>query len=245
MASTLSLGLAGTAAATPDDALGDGDSDVDVAQYLDDVDQADQGQGTEPLGDSGAKGDDPAGGDGDPAGGDSPGYIPGSDPTGGDQDNPLGGDPDSEDDDGTCEDDSVVETDQAEYVQGAEITFTASGFLPGEDVDFYVYSTEIYAGRTKADADGRAKLTWTSPSDFAPGTHTVKAVGKESNYVSQTTFLVKPAPVPPATPQAPVPQGPRLANTGVDAGDLAVIATLLVASGVALVWRKKKSLLLE
>lgn len=83
----------------------------------------------------------------------------------------------------------VSGTDGQSVRPGQEITFTASGFAANEKLTFTVHSTPIHSGVVRADASGRASVTWVVPSDYQAGEHRVVVTGENGTQV-ETSFTV-------------------------------------------------------
>ena len=63
---------------------------------------------------------------------------------------------------------------------GGQLTATGSGFLGGEQVQVYVHSTPRFITVGTADAQGKAAITFTVPTDLPVGTHQVELRGVTS-----------------------------------------------------------------
>lgn len=74
--------------------------------------------------------------------------------------------------------------------QSQTVTFTGSGFQPGENVRGTVNSDPVDLGVVVADANGNVAFTWVVPADFALGEHTVTLAGETSLRTVQATFTV-------------------------------------------------------
>jgi hypothetical protein len=61
---------------------------------------------------------------------------------------------------------------------GESCLITAHGFKPGTDVTITVFSDPLVIGTFAADANGTISQTWTVPSGFAAGAHTVSLTGQ-------------------------------------------------------------------
>lgn len=73
-----------------------------------------------------------------------------------------------------------VQASTARTVPGAPITVTASGYVAGEVVAFYLHSNPIFLGTAIADANGVATLTVNLPADAPVGQHHVRGIGGTS-----------------------------------------------------------------
>lgn len=133
---------------------------------------------------------------------------------------------------------------------GSDITFTASDFMPGEEVTFEieVAAVKMVAGKAVADAQGVATLVWAVPADFAAGEHTVYAQNAAGALQVSSAFTVQQpaAPIAPATPAAstqPAAAGQQqLAKTGgadMTLGYAAAVALIAGGAGVVALRRKK------
>lgn len=72
---------------------------------------------------------------------------------------------------------------------GQAVTIVASGFQPGTDVTFMLYSQPVNLGTATADAAGTATLQATIPANIAPGTHTIEATGTGTDGLPRTVTL--------------------------------------------------------
>ena len=61
---------------------------------------------------------------------------------------------------------------------GQSCLITAQGFKPNSDVTITVFSDPLVIGTFAADANGSISKTWTVPSGFAAGAHTVVLTGQ-------------------------------------------------------------------
>ena len=112
---------------------------------------------------------------------------------------------------------------------GKEIVFNDAGFLPGTDVTFKVYSTEVVVGTVKANKDGKASIKWTVPADFATGKHKVVAMNDKAQR-AESSFIVK----APAQEQAAAQKSKStLAATGTSAEALIVLSMMGTLAGAA------------
>jgi hypothetical protein len=100
---------------------------------------------------------------------------------------------------------------------GAQLTLTATGFVPDAVVTFRIAGTSL--GTAVADASGAATLVASSPS--APGTYTVTASSPNGDTASLTLTVVAAAFEPP------------LPATGSDSIGLSRTAGALVLLGLA------------
>jgi hypothetical protein len=84
---------------------------------------------------------------------------------------------------------------------GTTFTFTGTGFKPAEVVVGVVNSTPISLGSKTADSTGKVTFTWTVPTGFTTGTHTITLTGPTSGSVVKTfTYGTLPdTGAPPAT----------------------------------------------
>lgn len=110
---------------------------------------------------------------------------------------------------------------------GGDVTVTARGFQPGEQVQVWLYSEPRFSGRAVADADGVVTATLTVPRDLAAGTHAVVLVGEASGLVLVAPFEVA---------AAGSASSGALARTGAaGAGGLAALGGMLLLAGAGLV----------
>ena len=120
-------------------------------------------------------------------------------------------------------------------VQGQTVTFTGTGFTPGESVTGTVHSQPVNLGTVAADAQGNVSFTWNVPAGFAPGEHTVTLKGETSKRAVQATFTVVAAPAPPQD---------GLASTGTSTAGLwgGSLILVLLGAGVVLGNRRRAGL---
>ncbi|MGN5732814.1 family 20 glycosylhydrolase [Arthrobacter psychrochitiniphilus] len=112
--------------------------------------------------------------------------------------------------------------------QGQALTFTGSGFQPGEPVSGVVHSEQVDLGTTVADANGNVSFLWNVPANFAVGEHTVILSGEHSHRVVEAVFTV--------LPTSTTEQGNSdLANTGANTSALWVGALLMALMGAGMV----------
>ncbi|WP_053385691.1 hypothetical protein [Leucobacter japonicus] len=69
---------------------------------------------------------------------------------------------------------SVVFPVSSTVAQGGTLTFSATGFAPGDAVTAVAHSEPVTIGTEIADADGAVSFAWTVPTGFATGEHTVE-----------------------------------------------------------------------
>ncbi|MDR0436624.1 MAG: DUF4430 domain-containing protein [Propionibacteriaceae bacterium] len=106
-----------------------------------------------------------------------------------------------------------------EVVAGSTITFTGTGFVPGESVRAVVHSEPVDLGSQDADAVGVVSWTWLVPADFEPGEHTVTVTSDSA--VAVASFVVLPVGEP------SVPTGGELAANST--GLLPFVVLMLLA----------------
>ncbi len=138
--------------------------------------------------------------------------------------------------------------------ENGQVTLEGSGFEPGSEVTFTIFSTPKHLGTTTTTALGTFKITFTLPAGLT-GTHRIEASGTDAFgdplTLSTTVEIAAAAPtttttVPPGpTPNAPgadgtdqagtnAGAGDPLAHTGTNPGLLALPALMLVLLGAAL-----------
>ncbi|WP_051259403.1 S8 family peptidase [Schaalia suimastitidis] len=151
---------------------------------------------------------------------------------------------DGDDDDTNDAPGIAVAVSATSVPQGGEVTFTAKGFAPGEEVTFTVHSTPVLAGTVVADGSGRASLLWKVPVDFELGEHRVVATGQfgGETLAPLTVTAKSETPVAPSTGptggsaasvKVAAPRSRNaLASTGSDAGILVAAALCLAGLGV-------------
>ena len=113
-------------------------------------------------------------------------------------------------------------------------TLVATGYKPGTEVAFVIYSEPLFLGTTIADENGVATLLATLPSGFPLGEHTVVSLGEDAlggdRVMSQQVTV--------STSQEPA--GPELPRTGGDTVPVALIGALLLGGGAVLVTRGRR-----
>jgi len=125
-------------------------------------------------------------------------------------------------------------------VRGTVVPVDGSGFAPGETVALTLFSDPIALGTLTADGDGIVRGSFTVPAAASTGAHEVEALGGTSQTAVRAAFRV--------VDTAPADQGVRPVRPGTGDGSLAftggptqdptdgaLVAGVLVASGLALV----------
>ena len=79
---------------------------------------------------------------------------------------------------------------QERVVPGAWLETSASGYLPGEQVQIIMYSTPQVIGSYLADATGTFSARFQLPEGLRSGVHTVEATGWQSKKVTNIEFLL-------------------------------------------------------
>ena len=64
---------------------------------------------------------------------------------------------------------------------GATVTTSGSGFMPGSIVEVWVFSTPTLLGTAEVDEDGSFSAVYNLPADLAVGVHTLQAEGVTSS----------------------------------------------------------------
>lgn len=114
----------------------------------------------------------------------------------------------------------------------------ATGYQPGSEVRFAIYSEPVLLGTAVAGTDGVARLLATLPPGMALGAHTVVSFGVSpegtERVLSRSVTVAEPAPATaaPAT----------LARTGRASGPLTAVGTLLVAAGALVLGARRRTL---
>lgn len=121
--------------------------------------------------------------------------------------------------------------------QGQSLTFTGSGFEPGESVAGSVHSDVVDLGTAVTDAKGNVAFTWNVPANFALGQHTVILEGETSKRKVEATFTV-------LANQAMEQGKDDLANTGANTAALwgAAMLMALLGAGIVLGNRRRAGL---
>jgi hypothetical protein len=88
---------------------------------------------------------------------------------------------------------------------GTVFTFTAGGFRPGEQADFWVSAPDgrAFGDRANiifADEFGNGRWTWQAPSDAIGGTWLMVARGRDSQAERVIRFVISSGAAPPPTP---------------------------------------------
>lgn len=113
-------------------------------------------------------------------------------------------------------------------VQGKAVTFTGTGFVPGETVTATVYSKPIVIGQKAADARGDVSFDWTIPQDFAAEQHRIELAA--ASQTLNATFTVQAPAVTPVPQDPPVVTAPQVEQ-----------CTANSVSGASLAWGVKDS----
>lgn len=123
-------------------------------------------------------------------------------------------------------------------VQGGEVTFTGSGFIPGESVNAAVHSDPVDLGAFVVAGDGTFAIDWTIPADFAVGEHSIVVTLTDGTTVTGT-FAVTAAATDASGDGA---AGDGLATTGAEL-PLTVLglALALLIGGSALVIARRRA----
>jgi len=121
---------------------------------------------------------------------------------------------------------------QPQRTLGQQQSAEGFGFLPGEKVHVTVHSAPLDLGVFTADANGDVPVSFTVPSDFELGTHTVEFAGVTSGTASATFQVVAAAPLADTG-------GSVLSSPGV----MAPLALALVVAGliVAVILRRGRN----
>jgi hypothetical protein len=132
----------------------------------------------------------------------------------------------------------TVALSDSTVVPGQPLTFSGSGYTPGEEATATVFSTPILVGTYTADGSGVVTGTFTVP-DLDPGRHTLRVVGTTSGVIRASSFTVVAeeagaAPVTPGGPASPLP------FTGSDIAKTAGFGSLLLVGGGALLMASKR-----
>lgn len=93
-------------------------------------------------------------------------------------------------------------------LDGTSLDFSATGFLPYENVYATVFSTPTFGGWFQADIDGDLTGTVTLPSELAVGSHVLQLTGSVSDWIAAGSFAKAPPAIPtdpPVLPSAPDP----------------------------------------
>jgi LPXTG-motif cell wall-anchored protein len=119
----------------------------------------------------------------------------------------------------------------ATATRGDRLVATGQGFHPGETVIAVLYSQPVPLGQAAADSAGTVRFAFDLPADIAAGAHRATLTGTQSGSAS-AAFTVRPSP--------PDTQAGALPATGADITGSAALATLLLLSGVTLIYRRRR-----
>lgn len=78
--------------------------------------------------------------------------------------------------------------------QGSSLTASSGGFVPGENVDVYLYSSPVLLDTVVADGAGVATATVTIPAHTAPGAHTLTFIAASGVAQGASITIEEPAP---------------------------------------------------
>lgn len=73
---------------------------------------------------------------------------------------------------------------------GGTLSFSASGYTPGETAQGTVFSTPIVVGKWTANSSGVVSGSFTVPTSLSPGTHTFQLAGLTSGVIKSAQFTV-------------------------------------------------------
>jgi len=128
----------------------------------------------------------------------------------------------------------------SQIAAGGQLTVTASGFDPNENVQAILHSDPIDLGISQADATGGFALTFTVPADLASGAHTVNLLGLASGRAVSAPLtvvdageIVEDAVVSTGLPLGGL-DGAQLAATGTAPNRALLLGALLLAAGLGL-----------
>lgn len=123
-------------------------------------------------------------------------------------------------------------------VAGQTMTLVATGFAPASPVTFGIYSSPVVLAVVEADAQGTATATVVIPAGYT-GSHTLLAIGTAPDGTVRELRSAIVLPRAAAKPGAQTAAPGGLAATGLDVSALAVLASLLLAAGIALAVRRR------
>lgn len=115
---------------------------------------------------------------------------------------------------------------------GISLACSTSGFQPGAQIAFMIFSTPMSLGNAVANASGQANLSATLPSGITPGDHRVEATGTAATggVVTVATTVTVPGSAVAATSTGSG-SSQALPRTGFDIAVLASAGSALVAVG--------------
>ncbi|WP_290805846.1 family 43 glycosylhydrolase [Herbiconiux sp.] len=120
---------------------------------------------------------------------------------------------------------------------GQSFTVRGSGFGAEERIDFTLFSTPTALGTVQTDSAGAFTVTLTVPTSVTAGAHTLRAASADSDDVAEVAVTVKAA----AGTGGAVPGADPLASTGLTIGWSLVGGAALLAAGLLLVMRRRRS----
>ena len=123
---------------------------------------------------------------------------------------------------------------------GDSITMTGGGFQSGETATATVESDPVTVGSATVGTDGEVSVTFTLPTSIPAGSHTIKLTGATSGVVVSQALTVTAAQVSTTTSTtaaggATTTTTIRIGRTGSEKQSQALLATLLLGAGTALV----------
>ncbi|WP_152631131.1 family 43 glycosylhydrolase [Agreia bicolorata] len=123
---------------------------------------------------------------------------------------------------------------------GQPFTVTGSGFGAGERIEFTLFSTPTSLGAVQSDAQGNLIATLTVPAGIEAGAHTLRAASADSADIAEIAVTVKAAAGTGSDPAGGSQSGP-LASTGLAVGWSLAGGAVLLAAGLLLVMRRRRS----
>lgn len=114
---------------------------------------------------------------------------------------------------------------------GGSVSVSGQGFLPGSEVDVWLFSDPVFLGTVTVGADGSFSGTLPLPAGVPVGNHTLQANGLTADRETMTAQMG-------LRVAAEVPA--RLASTGADVPVAAVPALLIIGLAMVLVARRNR-----
>lgn len=115
---------------------------------------------------------------------------------------------------------------------GGTVSFTGSGFTPGEKVNVIAHSTPVLLGSVTANASGAVSGSVRLPASFPVGAHTLELQGVTSGAAVSASFTVG------TVPSAATDMVPRTTGTAQGAALLVLLAAVVMGG---LVWRRRRA----
>jgi hypothetical protein len=126
----------------------------------------------------------------------------------------------------------VVKLASTTAVRGGTVSFTGTGFTPGEKVNVVAHSTPVLLGWVTANASGAVSGSVKVPASFPVGAHTLELQGVTSGATVSASFTVG------TVPSAATDMVARSTGATPGAALLVLLASVIT---VGLVWRRRRA----